>query len=72
MRIYFNFLIAIFIFLVTSSAYSAWDGQCLDDCFSSKHDCDYCEWFCRAENSREPYHSPNEYKKCPFTNSNGG
>ncbi len=51
----------ILISFLCSPTYAAWRKQCLDNCFSTKHDCDYCAWACESE---EPAPQPN-YSRAP-------
>jgi hypothetical protein len=54
-------LIALFVFSFTSSVSASaypqwWDKQCLHDCFSTGHDCNFCSYQCEArEYPATPY-----------------
>ena len=59
-------LMILIIYLASTACYADWDGQCLNDCFSTGHECNYCDYQCRVEyNPAYTYAPTNEYR-CPF------
>ena len=68
-----NLLFAISIFLISLTAEAAWDRACLDDCFSTKHECSFCAWMCQVDAAQPKALYPetvNDYR-CPFINRDG-
>lgn len=57
--------LSLFLILFVSNVYAGWDQQCLDDCFSTHHECKYCSYQCYSEDYDHPvphyHHTP-----CPL------
>ena len=63
-------LIFILSFIISApAAYANWDKQCLDDCFSTHHDCGYCNYECSTSDNGPPQRVYSDYT-CPFTGGN--
>lgn len=65
MKKYYILPIILFIFLTSTASYSAWDKQCLDDCFSTHHDCGYCNYQCEVSNQRPNNDEDTNDNTCP-------
>lgn len=64
-----SFLFLVFISIISSVCYADYDQQCLNDCFSSGHECKYCAWQCY--NDKVPAERPYTNTPCPLDNYNG-
>lgn len=56
----------LLFFLFSSPLYALWDSTCLDTCFRTGHDCNYCNYQCSVE---ETYYLKPNYSGdtvCPF------
>ena len=40
------FFLALTSIFASSFVFAEYDQQCLDDCFSTGHECQYCNWQC--------------------------
>jgi hypothetical protein len=66
MRKYSNLLIILLFLSVSTPLYSGWDRKCLEDCFSTKHECSYCDYMCAVDDARPAYRQPTSEYVCPF------
>lgn len=41
--------IILLVSLTSTTAYSAWSKKCLEDCFSTHHECNYCSYQCEVD-----------------------
>ena len=60
-----KYFLILLITLSTPTAYAAWSKQCLDDCFSTNHECSYCAYQCQVEEKYDSFPYKNDYK-CPL------
>lgn len=58
-------IIIVFMAAITQPAYAAWDAQCLNDCFSTGHECRYCAYQCERDPKTPPPYSK-EIETCPL------
>lgn len=56
--------------LFSASAHAGWDQQCVDDCFRTHHQCNYCDYQCRVDNNPPEIYETNDNYRCPFTDQN--
>lgn len=45
--------------LLATASYAGYDNQCLSDCFSTGHECNYCNYQCYSEDTyrAKPHYS---------------
>lgn len=67
MKINYNIVISCFLFLSSTSTFAAWSKSCLDDCFSTNHECHYCAFQCRVEEKDPVVYDTND-PTCPLQN----
>lgn len=56
----------ISLLMLSPSAYCEWDQQCLNDCISTHHACNYCDYMCRTEPKTPGFEVPENNYKCPL------
>ena len=54
----------LFIAFTWHSANAGWSRQCLEDCFSTGHDCNFCAYQCTAEPPPAPPYTG--HMSCPL------
>lgn len=60
-------LTIIFLFLSTSAiSYAGYRSSCLDICFETRHDCQYCAYQCYSEDRYVIERDYSEYSTCPL------
>ncbi len=70
MKKYYFAMLAYMFFATTSSYSSTWNPQCLDDCFSTHHECNYCDYQCRVPDEHPNEDIQTRQYVCPFTEHN--
>lgn len=60
-----KYFLILLIALSSPAAFAAWSKQCLDDCFSTHHECSYCAYQCQVTVKEVPY-TPDDDYKCPL------
>lgn len=63
-------IIACLFFLASTSSFAAWDRNCLNTCFSTNHECKYCDFKCRVEEQDPVIYETND-PTCPLANYPG-
>ena len=58
-------ILFFFMYAITDASYALWSAQCLDDCFSTGHECNYCAYQCEREPKPAPPYSK-EILTCPL------
>ena len=64
----FSLLMLVLAVCLSTASYSDWNKGCLDECFGTGHDCNYCSYICKTEDytQRTPNYSGDT--TCPFPN----
>ncbi len=57
--------IILIIFSLPTVSIATWNRQCLDSCFSTGHECNYCSYQCQREPPPSPPYSKEE-EICPL------
>lgn len=60
-------LLILFISIASTSAHAAWSAKCLNDCFSTGHECNYCNYQCEVDEPRRQDNTPTP--TCPIFES---
>ncbi len=47
----YHILTAVVLMLTANLAYASYDSHCLDDCFKTHHECNYCAYACRVDDA---------------------
>ncbi|HTM64538.1 MAG TPA: hypothetical protein VL360_08610 [Gammaproteobacteria bacterium] len=69
MKNFYKPFIALSI-LSAASAHAAWDQQCVDDCFRTHHECNYCDYQCRVDTNPPEIRDIGPQYRCPFNEQN--
>ena len=70
MKNYFTFSILIAGCILSSLSYADYDKSCLDDCFRTGHECNFCNYECYRENVYKPMPNYSGDSTCPLQGYN--
>lgn len=62
----YRLLITLALMSAASASFAGWNQQCLNDCFSTNHECQYCDYQCRVEDAPAKFDEHSNEYKCPF------
>jgi hypothetical protein len=66
----YKYMIILLLWLASATTYASYSGKCLDDCFSTHHDCLYCAYQCRRDDMPTQPEADNDYH-CPLDGYRG-
>lgn len=49
MKPYSSILLTLMLVIASQLSHAEWDKKCLDDCFGTHHECDYCSYQCEVD-----------------------
>ena len=61
-----SLMFLLFACCVSTTAYSGYDAQCLNDCFSTGHECNYCNYQCYSEDAYQSRPRYSDAIPCPL------